>query len=218
MARQPASSSAKPMQAPDFRIESDLIARGHRAIAGIDEAGRGPLAGPVVAAAVILDAKAIPAGLNDSKKLTPRRRALLFDEIVAGATVAVAIASPDRIDAMNILGATMWAMAAAARGLCRAPDYLVIDGNRLPTDLGCPAEALIKGDGRSLSVAAASIVAKVVRDRIMVRLGAAYPGYGFERHMGYGSAEHLDALARLGPTPHHRRSFSPVRAALESAR
>ena len=214
MAQRRESSPSR--QAPDYAIERGLIAAGRRLIAGIDEAGRGPLAGPVVAAAVILDGAKIPAGLNDSKKLTPRRRATLFDQIAARATVAVAVAGPERIDAMNILGATLWAMAAAARGLSRTPDYVLVDGNRLPADLDCPAEALIKGDGRSLSVAAASIVAKVVRDRIMVRLGAAFPDYGFERHMGYGTAEHLAALARLGPTPHHRHSFSPVRLALES--
>ncbi len=196
---------------PDYAVETALQKTGAARIAGIDEAGRGPLAGPVVAAAVILDPRRIPAGLNDSKRLTARRRENLFDAIIASAEVAVAMAPAARIDAMNIRAASLWAMARAAAGL--GPGYALIDGRDVPDGLPCAARALIKGDRRALSIAAASIVAKVTRDRLMVRLGRAFPAYGFERHMGYGTAAHRRALAAHGPCPHHRRSFAPVRAA-----
>lgn len=179
-------------------------------ICGVDEAGRGPWAGPVVAAAVVLDRGCIPPGLDDSKKLTPRRRAVLFDAIRAAASVGVGIASVEEIDALNILRANDLAMLRAIGALQPAPEAALIDGNRVPPGLPCRARALVGGDGRSLSIAAASIIAKVTRDRIMGELAGAHPGYGWERNMGYGTAEHRAALIRLGVTPHHRRSFRPI--------
>ncbi len=198
---------------PDFTLEAAALDAGHEAVAGIDEAGRGPWAGPVVAAAVVLDPGNIPEGLNDSKKLTATTRDTLFDQISAVAHVGVGIAEVDRIDRDNILAATLWAMRAALDDLSAAPAYALIDGNRMP-DLPCPAETVIKGDGRCLSIAAASIIAKTTRDRIMRDLAEECPGYGWERNMGYGTAEHSAAIDRIGVTPHHRRSFRPIRLAL----
>ncbi len=186
--------------------------RGIWPVAGCDEAGRGPLAGPVVAAAVILDPKRIPRGLNDSKKLTPERREQLYLKICASAEVAVAFGCTARIDRDNILQASLWALARAVRALPIRPRLVFVDGNQR-IDCGCDCETVISGDALVLSVAAASIVAKVTRDRLMARLGLAHPGYGFERHMGYAVPEHFAALSRLGPTIHHRRSFAPVAAA-----
>ncbi|MFD1333048.1 ribonuclease HII [Methylopila musalis] len=205
---------AKLRPTASFEREAALIARGVACVAGVDEAGRGPLAGPVVTAAVILDPAAIPEGLADSKALSAARRENLFAAIVARAHVAVATVSPARIEALNIRGATLWAMARAVRALPERPSFALIDGRDIPPGLPCPAEAVIDGDALSLSIAAASIVAKVTRDRMMRRLGAACPGYGFEKHMGYGTAAHLEALRRLGPSPHHRRGFAPVAALL----
>jgi len=186
--------------------------RGFFPVAGCDEAGRGPLAGPVVAAAVILNPKRIPRGLNDSKKLTPEVRETLYAKICATAEVAVAVGSVDRIDRDNILQASLWALARAVRALPQRPNLVFVDGNQ-KIDCGCDCEAVVGGDARVLSIAAASIVAKVTRDRLMKRLGLQHPDYGFERHMGYSVPEHFEALARLGPTIHHRRSFAPVAAA-----
>jgi ribonuclease HII len=200
---------------PTLTAEAALIARHGGPVAGIDEAGRGPWAGPVVAAAVILDPDRIPSGLNDSKLLSPRLREALYDEISATARVAVGIAEVPRIDAENILQATLWAMRAALRDLGEAPAAALVDGNRCP-DLPCPARALVGGDGLSVSVAAASIVAKVTRDRLMIALADECPGYGWERNKGYGTREHGEALQRLGVTRHHRRSFAPVRAVIEN--
>ncbi|MEZ5841284.1 MAG: ribonuclease HII [Hyphomicrobiales bacterium] len=196
---------------PDFSIEARLIAEGRGAIVGIDEVGRGPLAGPVVAAAVILDPENIPVGLDDSKRLKPAVRERLFAEIIATGHVAVASIGPRGIEASNIRAASLAAMVRAAAGLDLRPAFALVDGRDVPPGLCCPAEALVKGDRRAASIAAASIVAKVMRDRLMVGLGRQFPGYGFERHMGYGVPEHLEALARLGPCPHHRRTFSPIR-------
>jgi len=179
-------------------------------ICGVDEAGRGPWAGPVVAAAVMLDRGNIPPGLNDSKKLTPRRRAALFDAIRASASVGVGIAAVEEIEALNILRANDLAMRRAIEALVPTPGAALIDGNRVPPGLPCRAQALVGGDGRSLSIAAASIVAKVTRDRIMAELAKVHPGYGWERNQGYGTAEHRAALNLLGVTPHHRRSFRPI--------
>ena len=180
-------------------------------VCGVDEAGRGPLAGPVVAAAVILDPRQPIAGLNDSKKLSAKRREVLAMEIRERALAwAVAEASVDEIDRINILQASFLAMRRAVAGLSLAPDHLLVDGNRLPRDLPCRAEAVVKGDARSLSIAAASIMAKVTRDRIMVDLAQQHPGYGWENNAGYPTSEHLAALLNLGVTPHHRRSFRPV--------
>ena len=199
---------------PSYEIEAREIARGGGPIAGVDEAGRGPWAGPVVAAAVILDARAIPPGIDDSKALDETARETVYRALAAsGARIGVGIADVDRIDRMNILNATLWAMRVAVSALGEPPRLALIDGNRAPT-LDCAAMAVVDGDAKSLSVAAASIVAKVTRDRMMVELGGMLPGYGFERHKGYGTPEHKAALARLGVTPHHRRSFRPIRVAL----
>ncbi len=188
---------------------------GAHLVAGVDEAGRGPLAGPVVAAAVILNPDHIPDGLNDSKKLSEPARNALFAEILATADVGVGVADVARIDEMNILWATMWAMTQAVGDLERKPDRALIDGNRCPK-LDCPADAVVKGDATSVSIAAASIVAKVTRDRIMASLDLQLPDYGFARHKGYGTAFHLEMLKIHGPSPHHRSSFAPVRKALSA--
>ena len=195
---------------PDFTIELAALRQGTRHVCGIDEAGRGPWAGPVVAAAVVLDPDCIPDGLNDSKKLTEAQREALFAPIMATARVGIGIAEVERIDRDNILQATFWAMTEALKQLDGVALALV-DGNRAPA-LPCPVQTIIEGDGRSLSIAAASIIAKVTRDRIMVGHDASYPQYGFARHKGYGTALHQEALQRHGPTPLHRRSFAPIAA------
>ncbi len=198
---------------PDYAHEAELIAAGAILVAGVDEAGRGPLAGPVVAAAVILDGTAIPAGINDSKALSPARREALFAQITNTARFGIGIAEVDRIDRDNILQATLWAMGKAVAGLGTPPDVALVDGNAAPK-LGCKIVTLVGGDGISVSIAAASIIAKVTRDRLMAELAQDFPAYGWRTNQGYGTAEHLAALARFGPTPHHRRSFAPVRAVL----
>jgi ribonuclease HII len=194
---------------PTFRRERAAMKRGIWPVAGCDEAGRGPLAGPVVAAAVILDPQRIPRGLNDSKKLTHAEREKLYDKIVASAEVAVAFGSTERIDRQNILQASLWALARAVAALPVKPQLVFVDG-RDRIDVPCECQAVISGDALVLSIAAASIVAKVTRDRLMMRVGVEHPGYGFERHMGYSVPEHFAALKTLGPTIHHRRSFAPV--------
>lgn len=197
---------------PSFRRERALIKRGVWPVAGCDEAGRGPLAGPVVAAAVILDPDRIPRGIDDSKRLTPEEREKLFDRICATAQVSVAVASRSRIDRDNILRASLWALKRAVVALPEQPRHVFVDGrDRLDTE--CDCEAVIGGDGIVLSIAAASIIAKVTRDRLMCALAQDCPGYGFEQHKGYAVSEHLDALDRLGPTVHHRSFFAPVAAA-----
>jgi ribonuclease HII len=197
---------------PSFRRERALIKRGVWPIAGCDEAGRGPLAGPVVAAAVVLDPKRIPKGIDDSKRLTAERREELFEQICTTASFAVAYASPSRIDRDNILRASLWALARAVHALPERPKHVFVDGrDRLETP--CDCDAVIGGDGLVLSIAAASIIAKVSRDRLMCALAQDCPGYGFEQHKGYAVPEHLAALHRLGPSVHHRRFFAPVAAA-----
>jgi len=196
---------------PTFRRERAAMKRGVWPVAGCDEAGRGPLAGPVVAAAVILDPKRVPRGLNDSKKLDPETREKLYKKICASAEVAVAFAPPARIDRDNILRASLWALARAVAALPVQPRLVFVDG-RDRIEVSCDCEAVISGDAIVASIAAASIVAKVTRDRLMGRLALAHPGYGFERNMGYSVPEHFAALERLGPTIHHRRSFAPVAA------
>ena len=199
---------------PSFRRERALIKRGIWPVAGCDEAGRGPLAGPVVAAAVVLDPKRIPKGIDDSKRLTPERREELFDQICATASFAVAYGSTARIDRDNILRASLWALKRAVHALPEMPKHVFVDGrDRLDTQ--CDCEAVIGGDGLIVSIAAASIIAKVTRDRLMCALAQDCPGYGFESHKGYSVPEHLEALRRLGPTVHHRRLFAPVVAARE---
>jgi ribonuclease HII len=192
---------------PDFSFEAD----GPHPVCGIDEAGRGPWAGPVYAAAVILDPAAIPGGLDDSKRLTPERREELY-EIIHLSAVAVGIgrASVEEISTINILQASFLAMRRAVAALARRPALALVDGHLLPPGLPCRGRAVIGGDGLALSIAAASIVAKVARDRTMVALSQQFPGYGWETNMGYGTKSHADALSRLGLTPHHRRSFEPI--------
>ena len=203
----------EPILRPTFRRERRALNKGIFPVAGCDEAGRGPLAGPVVAAAVILDPARIPRGLNDSKKLDSAEREALYEKICASAQIAVAFGSIERIDRDNILRASLWALARAVKALPVRPKLVFVDGNNR-IDCGCDCEAVVSGDALVNSIAAASIVAKVTRDRLMRRLGLAHPGYGFERHMGYSVPEHFEALARLGPTVHHRRSFAPVAAKL----
>jgi ribonuclease HII len=201
---------------PTFARERAAMRRGLAPVAGCDEAGRGPLAGPVVAAAVILNPRRIPRGLDDSKKLTPQARAALYAKICASAEVAVAAAPPSRIDCDNIRQASLWALARAVAALSVRPRLVFVDGCD-PIAVECECEPVVGGDGLVQSIAAASIVAKVTRDRLMARLGLAHPGYGFERHMGYSVPEHVEALARLGPTIHHRKSFAPIAALLGAA-
>ncbi|MCX7645720.1 MAG: ribonuclease HII [Rhodobacteraceae bacterium] len=203
---------------PDLGHEAALAAEGLVRVAGVDEAGRGPLAGPVVAAAVVLDMARIPPGIADSKALGPEARARLCAEILRSAEVGLGQASVEEIDRLNILRAAHLAMERAVAALAVPPDAALIDGNLVPGALRCPGRALVRGDARSLSVAAASIVAKVTRDRIMVDLAQQHPGYGWERNMGYPSPAHRAALERLGPTPHHRRSFRPVHKILYQAK
>ena len=194
---------------PTFQRERAALDRGVWPVAGCDEAGRGPLAGPVVAAAVILDPDAIPDGLDDSKKLDRAARERLFDQICQSAEVAVAFAPPARIDRDNILRASLWALSRAVASLPSRPQLVFVDG-RDRIVAACDCQAVIGGDGLVASIAAASIVAKVTRDRLMMRLALTHPGYGFERNMGYGVPAHRAALETLGPTIHHRGSFAPV--------
>ena len=198
------------MTAPDYTFEAAMHARGFGRIAGVDEVGRGPLAGPVTAAAVVLDPARLPVGLNDSKALSARRRADLLVQITELAEVSVAHASVEEIDALNILRASHLAMERAIAGLSRPPDHVLVDGNLIPRGLTLSAQAIIKGDALSLSIAAASIVAKITRDAIMWDLAQQFPGYGWETNAGYPSKSHRLALQNLGVTPHHRRSFKPV--------
>ncbi len=194
---------------PDYVLEEAI--NGH--VAGVDEAGRGPWAGPVVAAAVILRKGMIPAGLQDSKKLSAKKREALFPLIMQQSWVGVGISEVEEIDEMNILEATFLAMQRAVAALPVMPDKVLVDGNMLPK-LSCPAEAVIKGDDKSLSIAAASIIAKVTRDTIMAKLHQEYPQFGWLKNAGYGTADHIAALNQHGPTPLHRKSFKPIRALL----
>ena len=207
---------------PNFEIEKSFLSENPKAvIAGIDEAGRGPWAGPVVAAAVVLDAEKIPAdlcdNLDDSKKLTAPRREALYSALVDSNAAAIGVgqAGVDEIDDINILEATYRAMTRAVAAINRDIEVALVDGNRIPS-LSCKAVPVIKGDSKSLSIAAASVIAKVTRDRLMIDLASQFPGYGWDTNKGYGTAKHQAALARLGVTPHHRRSFAPIRAALNA--
>ena len=195
---------------PSFEFEDRLRLSGIHRIAGVDEAGRGPLAGPVVAAAVVLDRAIVPEGLNDSKALTAKKRTELLELILADADVGVGLASVEEIDEINILRASHLAMNRAIAKLDIAPDHVLIDGNLVPRDMTLSASPIVKGDSLSLSIAAASIVAKTRRDAIMWDLAQQYPGYGWERNQGYPTKCHKEALRNLGVTPHHRRSFKPV--------
>ncbi len=198
------------MSTPNYDIELDLRARGFSAIAGADEAGRGPMAGPVVAAAVVLNPYDVPEGLNDSKKLTEKRRVALEAEIKSRAVWAVALATVEEIDDLNILNASLLAMQRAIEALSTPADFALIDGNKKPAGLVAPCASVVAGDARSVSIAAASILAKNERDRIMVDLAQQHPGYGWDQNKGYPTVVHKKALRDLGVTPHHRRSFKPV--------
>ena len=191
---------------PNLRRSDPTI----QTIAGVDEVGRGPWAGPVTACAVILDPDNIPQGLRDSKKLSKSQREALFDPILATAQVGIAHVDVAEIDRINILQASLLAMTRAIAALPTVPDFALIDGNKTPANLPCRSDTLVKGDDRCASIAAASIVAKVTRDRLMVALSQQFPGYGWETNAGYGTAAHIAALESQGVTPHHRRSFKPV--------
>jgi ribonuclease HII len=196
---------------PHDHYEQAWLSQGFSAIAGVDEVGRGPLAGPVVAAAVILDLAQVPAGLDDSKALNAKKRMALYPLIMAQArAVCVASLPASVIDAINIRQATLRAMALALSGLSVKPDVMLVDGRDLPS-FAAQGEAVIGGDGKVLSIAAASIIAKVTRDRMMATLDRHYPAYGFAAHAGYGTAKHLQALSQHGPTAHHRLSFAPLK-------
>lgn len=195
---------------PDFSFEAQAIARGAAYVVGVDEVGRGPLAGPVVACAVRLEPQNIPDGLNDSKKLTAAARTRLAALLWQVADVSLGVASVQEIDRINILHASMLAMERAVAGLAGKADHVLVDGNRIPPGLRGRATALVKGDARSVSISAASIVAKVWRDQAMVDLAQQHPGYGWEQNAGYPTKQHREALRNLGVTPHHRRSFKPV--------
>ena len=198
------------MLGPDFSFEADLHAKGFEIIAGVDEVGRGPLAGPVTAAAVILDPNNIPTGLNDSKALSAKKRKVLYDLILQYCRVGVVHVSVEEIDRINILQASLLAMGQAIAQLDPSPSFVLIDGNRIPAGLSVPTEAIVKGDAKSVSIAAASIVAKITRDRLMSDLAKQNPGYGWDKNAGYPTKEHQLALQHLGVSPHHRRSFKPV--------
>lgn len=201
---------------PDFSIEREHPGL----VVGVDEAGRGPWAGPVVAGAAILDQTSLPQdlrqGLDDSKKLKAAKREALLVRLLEtpGVRLGLGIASVEEIDRLNILQATFLAMARAVADLDVTPDFALIDGNRVPPGLPCPARAVVKGDGLSLSIAAASIMAKVSRDKMMEELDAQFPGYGWAGNAGYGTAAHIEALVRLGVTVHHRKSYAPIRKML----
>lgn len=192
---------------PDFSFETQAGASRGRIICGVDEAGRGPLAGPVIAAAVIINPENIPAGLNDSKALSHSARERLLNILVQNAKIGIGISEPGEIDRINILWASMIAMKRAVENIDISVDYALIDGNRIPPDLPCDAHAIVKGDAKSLSIAAASIVAKVTRDRIMVDADSRFPGYGWAGHKGYPTKAHRAALETLGRSPAHRWTF-----------
>ncbi len=200
---------------PSFDFEKQAIKKYGAPVGGVDEAGRGPWAGPVVAAAVILDETNYPDGLNDSKKLSAQKRDLLFKEICEKAIVGIGIADVARIDEMNILHASLWAMSEAVKDLSQVPNVLLIDGNKAPK-IDCPCELIVKGDSKSCSIAAASIIAKVTRDRILETLALEYPDYGWETNKGYGTKDHRDGIARVGVCEHHRRSYKPIQQALKN--
>ena len=200
---------------PDFMIEKEFLRHGKISIAGVDEAGRGPLAGPVTAAAVILDPENLPTGLDDSKKLTEKKREVLFDEILKTSHVSWCSLDADTIDEINIREAALRAMEISVSRMAMKVDCALIDGRDVPRELHAIGEAFVKGDARSLSIAAASVIAKVVRDRMMVEADKLYPAYGFAGHKGYGSKKHRDTIQELGPCPLHRRSFSPLKQMLE---
>ena len=205
-----------PSDRPNQSLERVLERQGLKFVAGVDEVGRGSLAGPVVAAAVILPSSDFPQGIDDSKRLSPHRRRQLAMEIRSVSMTSLSVVDVDVIERLNILGATMQAMRLAVENLPKVPDHILIDGNRLPSKLNAPATAIIRGDRTSVSIAAASIIAKVERDELMAKLAVGYSQYNWAKNAGYGTAEHLKALQDYGPTPYHRKSFTPVRRATEN--
>ncbi len=213
--RQRQSSQKRARPIADFRVEAGHIANGRNRVAGVDEAGRGPLAGPVSAAAVVLDPDNIPAGLADSKTLSESRREILFEQICRAASVSVAFSSSATIDRINIRQASLDAMARAVAGLPAAADFALVDGRDVPDGLAVDASAIVGGDGKCLSIAAASIVAKVMRDRLMMRYDGIYPGFGFAGHKGYGTKAHRNAIVEHGPCPIHRMTFAPLKTSMQ---
>lgn len=200
---------------PDFSIEKDYITNGQSVVVGVDEVGRGPWAGPVVAAAVCLDSENLPVGATDSKKLSAKKRELLCEEIKQKAKWSIAEASVEEIDQLNIREATLLAMERAVSGLNLSVDHVFVDGNALPHKLQTKtAECVIKGDSKVLSIACASIVAKVYRDSMMAELAKTYPHFAWEKNAGYGTKAHREGLADFGVTEHHRKSFKPIQAML----
>ena len=195
---------------PNFKIEQDLIRNGCSIIAGVDEVGRGPLAGPVTAAAVILDPLNIPDNLNDSKILSSKKREKLFEQLKSSSAFAVAHVSPEEIDKLNILQASLLAMVNAVSNLKVKPNHILIDGNKVPDRLVGRATAIVKGDSKVFSIAAASIIAKVTRDKLMHDLASEFPVYGWAKNSGYPTKCHMNAIVKYGVTPHHRRSFKPI--------
>lgn len=193
---------------PDYSYEKAAVMRGFQCICGVDEAGRGPLAGPVCAAAVVFDRDTVIEGLDDSKKLTEKKREALFDVIKEkAAAYSVAFASVEEIEKFNILEATFIAMNRAIEGLAVKPDFALIDGNRVPRNIKVPCETVVKGDAKVYSIAAASVLAKVTRDRLMLEYDIKYPQYNFKKHKGYGTKEHTELLHKYGPCEIHRLSF-----------
>jgi len=202
-------------QSPDFSREQKLIAAGYNRVAGVDEAGRGPLAGPVVVSALILDPNNIPDGLNDSKKLSAKKRQNLFEKLILVSDFSVVCAPPTIIESLNIRGATLWAMKKAVEGLSQRADFALIDGRDIPQNMPCNSRAVIGGDGISLSISAASIIAKVTRDQMCPIMDASCSGYEFTRHKGYGTKAHMDQLKQFGVTKFHRPDFAPVAALIK---
>lgn len=206
----PAASDSTEAAPPDLRLEKRAVRRGATIVAGVDEVGRGPLAGPVVVAAVILNRRKIPDGIRDSKQLTANARAELYDSLLAsGASIAVISAPPSLIAEINILQASLWAMTQAVAALPVRPDHVLVDGNIVPHGLPCVGEAVVGGDALSLSIAAASIIAKVTRDRMCAIMHCEEPHYGFDGHKGYSAAAHFRALETHGPGRYHRMDFAP---------
>ena len=194
---------------PTLKFERAAIKLGATIVCGVDEAGRGPLAGPVVVSAVILDHRRVPKGLNDSKLLTAAEREELYKEIMAKAVVSIAVMPPSVIAQMNILQASLWGMRQAVLGLTVKVDHVLVDGNMVPKELPCAGQAIVGGDGKSVSIAAASIIAKVTRDRMCLIMDCEEPHFGFSSHKGYAAPQHLEALTAHGPGRHHRMDFAP---------
>ena len=203
-----------PRTIPDMKLERAAIRRGATVVCGVDEAGRGPLAGPVVVSAVVLNPRRVPAGLNDSKQLSAEEREVLYEEIMRKAVVSIAVMPPSVIARMNILQASLWGMRQAVLGLTVKADHVLVDGNIVPRDLPCAGQAIVGGDGRSVSIAATSIIAKVTRDRMCQIMDCEEPQFGFASHKGYAAPQHLAALTEHGPGRHHRMDFAPCAEAL----